>query len=145
MNIQNHKLCEKAKLYYYDYLCDDSCSPIPQSISKHIEDCQHCQKQINLLKVALSQKACVESESGQDSSAVTTMLQLHFAYIGERVTCETVRPFLPCLLDPALEIRIPTPITAHLDNCRQCAEDLNEIRKLNLNSTQLYRLSQFFA
>ena len=142
---KNNKLCEEAKLYYYDCLCDKSCGPIPQCINNHIEQCRNCQKQINQLKVALSQQECIESEQKKDRSAVTTMLQLHFAYIGEHVTCETVRPFLPGLLDPALEIRIPTPITAHLENCPQCAEDLKAIQKLNLNSTQLYGLSQFFA
>ena len=145
MNTQNNKLCEEAKLYYYDCLCDKSCGLTPQSISNHIEQCQNCQNQINQLKVALSQKECIESEQKQDLSTVTTMLQLHFAYIGEHVTCETVRPFLPGLLDPAIEVRIPTPITAHLDNCPKCAEDLKAIQKLNLNSTKLYRLSQFFA
>jgi hypothetical protein len=142
---KNNKLCKEAKLYYYDCLCDKSCGLIPQSISNHIEQCHNCQKQINQLKVALSQQECIESEQKKDRSAVTTMLQLHFAYIGEHVTCETVRPFLPGLLDPALEIRIPTPITAHLDNCPKCAEDLKAIQKLNLNSTKLYGLSRFFA
>lgn len=145
MITQNNKLCEEAKLYYYDCLCDKSRGLIPQSIGNHIEQCRNCQQQINQLKVALSQKDCIKSDQKQDHSAVTTMLQLHFAYIGEHVTCETVRPFLPGLLDPALEIRIPTPITVHLDNCRQCAEDLKAIQKLNLNTTQLYGLSQFFA
>jgi len=138
-------MCEEAKLYYYDCLSEESCGLIPQSISSHIEQCPHCQKQINRLKAVLSQKECTNSKQGQDSSAVTTMLQLHFAYIGEHVTCETVRPFLPGMLDPAIEIRIPTPITAHLDNCRKCAEDLGMLQKLNLNSTQLYGISQFFV
>jgi hypothetical protein len=146
MITKNHNsLCEEAKLYYYDSLCEESCGPIPQSISNHIEQCRNCQNQINQLKVALSQNDCDNSQQRQDRSAVTTMLQLHFAYIGEHVTCETVRPFLPGLLDPALEIRIPTPITVHLNNCPQCAEDLKAIKKLNLNGTQLYRLSQFFT
>ncbi len=139
---QNHKLCEEAKLYYYDHLCDESCGPVPQPVIIHIEQCRHCQKQINQLKVGLSQKG---SGQKQDRSAVTTMLQLHFAYIDRHVTCETVRPFLPALLDPALEIRIPTPITVHLDNCRKCVEDLKAIQMLNLNSTQLYGLSRFLA
>jgi hypothetical protein len=73
------------------------------------------------------------------------MLQLHFAYIGKHVTCDIVKPFLPGMLDPAMEIRIPTPITVHLDNCPKCTEDLKEIQKLNFSSTQLYRLSQFFT
>ncbi|MCP4256505.1 MAG: hypothetical protein GY774_03140 [Planctomycetes bacterium] len=140
-----NSLCQEAKPYYYDCLCDQSNGLIPESISSHIEQCLHCQKQIKQLEVALSQKECLESKNRQNTTAVTEMLQLHFAYIGERVTCETVRPFLPGLLDPAMEIRIPTPITVHLDNCQQCTEDLNEIRKLNLHSPQLHRLSQLFT
>jgi hypothetical protein len=138
-------MCEKAKLYYYDCLCEEKRGPIPLSTIKHIEQCSHCQNQINQLKDVISQKECINSEQGQDSSAVTTMLELHFAYIGKYVTCETVRPFLPGMLDPDIEIRIPTPITVHLDNCPKCAEDLKEIQKLNLNSTKLYQLSQFFV
>jgi hypothetical protein len=137
-------MCEEARPYYYDFLSEDSCGIIPQPVRSHIEQCPHCQKQINQIKVVFSQKDYIKSQQGQNSSAVTTMLQLHFAYIGEHVTCETVRPFLPGMLDPSIEIRVPTPITAHLDNCPQCAEDLKAIQKLNLNSTQLYGLSQFF-
>ena len=139
-------LCVEAKLYYYDFLRDESRELIPESIVNHMEQCQHCQEQISHLKDVLSQaEAYYSSEQEQVSSTVTTMLKLHFAYIGKPVTCNTVRPFLPGLLDPALEIRIPTPITAHLDNCRQCAEDLETIQKLNLDHKQLCRLSQLFA
>jgi hypothetical protein len=138
-------MCEEAKPYYYDFLSEDNGGIIPQHVRSHIEQCQHCQKQINQIKIVFSQKDDIKSQQGQNSSAVTTMLQLHFAYIGEHVTCETVRPFLPGMLDPSIEIRIPTPITVHLENCQQCAEDLKAIQKLNLNSTQLYGLSQFFA
>ena len=142
----NHNsLYGEAKLYYYDFLCDESRELIPESIINHIEQCQHCQEQIDQLKIVLSQTDGIGPEQGQVSSAIITMLELHFAYIGERVTCKTVRPFLPGLLDPTLEIRIPTPITAHLDNCQQCAEDLETIRSLNLNRKQLCRLSQFLA
>jgi len=142
----NHNaLCGEAKPYYYDFLCDERCGLIPGSIINHIEQCQHCQEQIDQLKVVLSQTDDIEPEQGQVSAAVTTMLELHFAYIGKRVTCKTVRPFLPGLLDPALEIQIPTPVTAHLDNCQKCREDIDTIRRLNLNRKQLCRLSQFLA
>ncbi|MFZ0034453.1 MAG: hypothetical protein WAK60_05640, partial [Sedimentisphaerales bacterium] len=87
----------------------------------------------------------IEPEEGQISSAITMMLKLHLAYIGKPVTCETVKPFLPGLLDAALKIRIPTPITIHIDNCRECSEDLETIRRLNLSRKQLRRLSQLFA
>jgi hypothetical protein len=142
----NHNpLCGEAKLYYYDFLHDKSRKLIPESIVNHMEQCQHCQEQIDQYKVVLSQADGIEPEQGQVNFAVTIMLKLHFAYIGKPVTCNTVRPFLPGLLDPALEIRIPTPITAHLDNCRQCAEDLETIQRLNLDRKQLCRLSQLFA
>ncbi len=146
MIAQNHNsLCVEAKLHYYDFLCEESRGLIPESVTNHIEQCQHCREQINQLKVVLSQTDGVKPEQGQVSSAITTMLELHFAYIGKRVTCKTVRPFLPGLLDPALEIRIPTPITAHLDNCQKCREDLDTIRRLSLNRKQLCRLSQFLT
>ncbi|RKY25045.1 MAG: hypothetical protein DRP62_02265 [Planctomycetota bacterium] len=139
-------LCKQAELYYYDFLFNESYEPIPEFIINHINKCQHCQQQLNQLKGVLSQaESQVEPEKMQVSSAITEMLKLHFAYIGKPVACETVRPFLPSLLEPALEVRIPTPITAHLDNCRRCSEDLETIQRLNLSRKQLRRLSQLFA
>ncbi len=142
---KHNSSCGEAKLYYYDFLHDESRELIPESILNHIEQCQHCHEKTDQLKVMLSQTDAIEPEQRQVNFAVTTMLIFHFAYIGKRVTCETVRPFLPGLLDPALKIRKPTPITAHLDNCRQCVEDLEMIQRLNLDHKQLCRLSQLFA
>ena len=141
-----HLLCEEAKLYYFELLDNESDAFVPELIIDHVGRCQHCQEQISRLKGALSQAEADDgSEGGQVGSPVAIMLRLHFAYIGERVTCETARPFLAGMSDPALEIRIPTPITVHLDSCRQCAEDLETIRGLNLNPKQLHQLGQLFA
>ncbi len=145
MIAHNDLLCRQAKSYYYDFLYSESCEPIPEYITTHIENCQRCQKQVNQLKEVLTQANAFESQQKQYDSAAIEMLKLHFAYMGGEVTCNVVKPFLPGLLDPALEIRIPTPITTHLDNCRQCSEDLEIIRGLNLNHKQLRRLSQLFA
>jgi len=138
-------LCKQAEPYYFDFLCDEGRALIPESIVNHIEQCQQCREQINKLEAALSQADALESEQGQVYSTVTAMLKLHFDYAGKPVTCNIVKPFLPCLLDPALKIRIPTPIITHLHNCQQCSEDLDMIRCLNLNRKQLCRLSQLFA
>ena len=138
--------CQQARLHYYDFLFHESQGLVPASVVDHIQSCQYCQDQLDQLEGLLSQ--CHDyTDSGPRPAGltVTTMLRLHFAYVGERVTCATVRPFLPSLLDPALKIRIPTPITAHLDNCPQCAEDLRTIRGLRLSRKQLCRLSQLFA
>ncbi len=140
-----NSLCNEAEPYYYDFLSEENQKLIPEPVINHIKQCQHCQSQVCELKSVLYQYESLEPEKSQAKAATTTMLKLHFAYIGKNVTCETVRPFLTTLLDPALEIRIPTPITAHLDHCQQCAHDLEIIRSLNLTRKQLCRLSQLFV
>lgn len=141
-----NSLCKQAELYYYDFISNESCEPVPEFIVNHIRECQHCREQVNQLNSVLFQtEGYVEPGQSQVSHVTAALLKLHFAYIGKRVTCNTVRPFLPGLLEPALEIKIPTPITTHLDDCPQCSEDLNTIRELNLSSKQLRRLSQLFA
>ena len=141
---ESNSLCKQAESYYYDLLGDGGRELVSEPIVSHVEKCQHCQEQINRLKISLLQADNRESKQGQVSPAVI-MLKLHLAYIGKPVTCEAVRPFLPTLLEPALKIEIPTPITAHIDHCPQCSEDLETIRRLNLNHEQLYCLSQLFA
>ena len=140
-----NQLCKQAKPHYYNFILGKGHELIPEYIVEHISQCQNCQEQLNRLKVALSQADSIDPEQSQANSATVTMLKFHFAYIGRPVTCRVVRPFLPTLLDPVLATRIPTPITAHLDNCQQCSEDLETIRRLNLNRNQLSRLSQLFA
>jgi hypothetical protein len=141
----SNPLCKEAEVHYYDLILGKGHELIPEHIVEHISQCRNCQEQLNQLKVALSQADSIDPEQSHANSTTATMLKLHFAYIDKPVTCQTVKPFLPTLLDPALSIRIPTPITAHIDNCHQCSEDLETIRTLNLNHNQLSRLSQLFA
>ncbi len=145
MNALNYNsLCEEAELHYYDFICDETRPSVPDLIIEHIEQCQHCRQQIKQLKKILSETEN-QGELGQTRLAVTKFLELHFVYIGKYVTCRAVRPFLPGLSDPAVEIKIPTPITVHLDNCQQCRNDQETIRKLDLNQKQLWRLGQLLA
>src|SRR4030042_4836159 len=139
-------LCNLAESYYYDFLCKETIEPIPEPIVGHIMHCATCQKQINRLRAVLSEsEEYPEAVQREVHGAVTEMLKLHFAYIVKPVTCDIVKPFLPSLLNADLDIRIPTPITAHIDNCQTCSEDLETFRELNLSHKQLYRLSQLFA
>jgi len=140
-----NSLCKQAQMHYYDFLCKESSGRIPESVINHIEHCRHCREQINKLKKTLSQVDGLESEPAHVSSAMTTMLRLHFAYIGKPVTCNIVKPFLPSLLVQALAMSIPTPIVTHLHKCRRCSEDLDSIQSLNLNPKQLCQLSRLFA
>jgi len=147
MNASNHNSkCKKAEPYYYDFTCDEKDGLIPESLIDHIQHCQNCQEHIDQLKEVLRQaENDVSSRKTRIRTAIAYMLQLHFTYIDKPVGCNIIKPFLPFLLDPKLEIKIPTPITVHLDNCQQCREDLKTIGQLNLNSKQLNRLTQLFA
>jgi len=44
-----------------------------------------------------------------------------------------------------MEIKIPTPITVHLDNCPKCSQDLEKIRELHLTQKKLSTLSRMYA
>ncbi len=141
-----NSLCKEAEPYYYDFLCEEAGGIVPNVVIDHINHCQHCQEQLSRLTCVLSiTESNIGSDQRQVSSAITTMLKLHLAYSEKPVTCDSVKPFLPSLLDPALELGVPTPITVHLDNCQKCSEELETICRLNISRRQLRRLSQLFA
>ncbi len=144
ITVNPNSSCREAELYYYDCAGSEGPGAVPEGVNEHIKGCVRCQGQIDHLKDVLSE-AGDGFELGQGSAAVVRLLKLHFAYIEERVSCETVKPFLPSLSEPDLEIRIPTPITMHLDRCRWCSEDLERIRELNLDREQLGQLCDLFA
>ena len=138
--------CEQARPYYYGYLFGEGEKHLPAEVLAHVSQCGFCQDEVNRLKIVLAETEEHAAEStGQINSAIATNLRLHFAYIGTSVTCNTVRPSLPSLADPLLEVGVPTPITVHLDKCQQCANDLETVRRLNLTHKQLCRLGQLFA
>jgi len=136
--------CTDAQLCYYNFLSEEAKGNIPQSVLGHIAKCRHCRDEINRLEALLAQ-ADKDVEQSRQSSDIIAILNLHFAYIDKSVTCSTVKPFLPSLAIPTLEISIPTPITAHLDNCRACSDDLLILGNLGLTEKQLYRLGQLLA
>jgi hypothetical protein len=137
-------LCREAETHYLNFIMEGDSDIVPRHIIDHIIGCRHCHSRIEQLSNILAQKGSSPATS-QSNAAVIAMLKLHFAYLNRQVTCRTVKPFLPTLIDPTLEIRIPTPITVHLDHCEECSQDLEKIRTLALSRGQLCRLSQMFA
>ena len=138
-------LCHEAREYYYDLLCGEGAG-VPDAIVRHVEECSFCREQIRGLQEAVS---WAESRSGppdQPGDGETTeLLSRQFEFVGERVACSHVRPFLPDLLIPSRRIRIPTPITVHMEHCPHCRTDLASIRALGLTVGQLKRLSLFYG
>ncbi len=138
--------CTNARLYYYDFLSKETRAGIPEGALQHIKQCRNCQTEMDSLKDLLVQAGeRFESEQSRKDSAISTLLRLHFEYIGEPVKCDTVKPFLASLADPVLQIRIPTPITTHLDKCQSCREDLLILQDLHLPHKYLCRLGQLLA
>jgi len=146
MDIRNtSSICEQARPHYYDLLFGRNMEFIPDYITFHVQQCWYCQKQIDELDRVLSSAAMEADTELTDVTAITDVLWLHLAYVDEPVTCGIVKPFLPGMLIPALEVRVPTPITAHIDKCAPCARDLELLRNLKLTRQQLRRLSEFFT
>jgi hypothetical protein len=138
--------CPNARLYYYDFLSKETRGGIPEGTLQHIKQCRNCQTEIDNLKDLFVQAdERFESEQSHQDSAISTLLRLHFEYIGEPVKCDTVKPFLASLADPVLQIRIPTPITTHLDKCKACRDDLQILLDLHLPHKNLCRLGQLLA
>ncbi|UCC23509.1 MAG: hypothetical protein JSW23_05510 [Planctomycetota bacterium] len=138
--------CRDAELYYYEMLSGEGAGSVPAGVEDHIRRCSRCQEELGRLEGVLSEDGSRLKPGGVGASTnIVGLLKLHLAYIGKRVSCETVRPFLASLCIPELEIRIPTPITAHLQRCRRCSEDLERIRGLNLDVEGLRHLCEVFA
>ena len=138
--------CMNAQLYYYDFLSRETRTSIPESALEHITQCLNCQTEMGRLKVLLAQAdERIDTEQSRKDSAITTLLRLHLAYIGEPLKCNTVKLFLASLADPVLQIRIPTPITVHIDKCQACSNDLLILWDLHLTHEQLCRLGQLLA
>jgi hypothetical protein len=136
--------CNDARLYYYDFLREETKADVPPRALEHIRQCWRCKDEISRLEGLLARAQEDSAQRRRESTTVAT-LRLHFAYVGKAVACGTVKPFLSNLAVPDLEIGIPTPITIHLDNCRACSDDLLTLRSLGLNHKQLYRLGQLLA
>lgn len=143
---EGSELCGRAEEYYHDFLDDENDRAIPHGVAAHMRQCDRCQRRLNRLREALDGiKSGTPSVQSQQDGGLIAELQSHFELLGERLNCRRVKPFLPGLLAPSLKVRIPTPVTVHVDQCSACAEDLESLRALGLEAQQLARLSRLYA
>ena len=119
--------CGWVEAYYHDYLEDADSPSIPAPARDHIRGCQYCQCRVGDLRALVSGLDGGSGASARDWRLIG-VLQRHFALLGERVTCSAVRALLPSLVDGSTPIRIPTPVTVHVDHCDACARDLECLR-----------------
>ena len=140
-----NRACEDAAAYYHDFLLDPGDPSLPRSVTDHIEQCEHCRGQVaRLAEVLAEAEGRDESFVSEADNALVAELQRHFDHIGDRVGCAQVKPLLPTLLLSSLQIRIPTPVTVHVDHCPECAGDLAVLGELGLDDEQLVRLGRIY-
>lgn len=138
-------LCDRAREHYYALLCHDE-GAVPEAVVRHVESCPLCREQIRRLGNVLGQgQERAEASEGEDDEETVEALDRQFEHLGERVRCSQAKAFLPALLAESPRIRIPTPITVHVENCPQCAQDLAAIGKLGLPPGPLGRLGRFYG
>lgn len=135
--------CREAEPYYYDYLQNHK-EGLSETVIAHIDACPNCQSEIQWLKEAFAKS---EESPLQDTQATlqTTQMHLHCALIDQPVRCSAVRPFLPILAMPEMEVRISTPVTEHIKACPECRQDLETLKQLDLTPEQLSTLSRIFT
>lgn len=142
----NRAECKPAQLCYYDLLDAETAASVPDDVREHVASCADCQADVDRLRDLLASAAKKpDTEQSRRDSAIVELLSLHFALVDELVTCTEVRPFLPGLADPLLRVRIPTPITVHIENCPACFKELKALTDANLTHRQLCRLSRILA
>jgi hypothetical protein len=143
MHGHGESLCQEAREHYYDFLCGGG-EAVPEAIARHIENCPFCRQEILRLGDAIHRADDPSrSPTVPAHDAVVEALSRQFEWLGEQVRCSHAKPFLPELSAPSQPIRIPTPVTVHVENCPQCAKDLAAIGRLSLAPGQLKRLGEF--
>lgn len=141
-NKTNPSECFQYSPYFYDYLCDNR-DDIPESALTHIAQCSQCTAEVDVLEAEL--KACDSSADEVGEAARLANLEFHFAYIGKDVGCIEVKPFLASMVSDSLGMKIPTPVTVHIENCPACSNDMQEIREMALPEKQLFKLGPVLA
>ena len=138
--------CGGAEVFYHDFLDDEDNPDVPQAVRKHIQQCEYCQRRLERLREMLSPVDDGSSSCpSRNDHRLVAELQSHFELLGEPLSCGRVKQFLPSLLMKAAKVRIPTPVTVHVDQCAACADDLESLRALELDDEQLTRLSRLYA
>lgn len=128
--------------YFYDMAVrrDEN---VPESVFSHVRRCSFCRTQVARLRRAVSDRQ--DGVGGQQSSAgAIGVLDSHFQLLGVPVTCSRVKPFLPELAATSVDLRIPTPVTVHVDHCPQCAADFRALRELALTGEQLESVRRLY-
>ena len=145
MKPRDKRLCNRAARYFRDIINPNPARTIPKKIKEHINECPNCIENLAQFERSQSGSDIYKETEHRRLRKVVDELKRHLELTGVEVGCRMVKEFLPLLADPELEIKIPTPITVHVDECEQCTADYSALRSLELGSEQLAILAEFYS
>ncbi|MCL5282972.1 MAG: hypothetical protein M1376_24065 [Planctomycetes bacterium] len=141
---EDERPCQEAQVHYYDLLCQEEAA-VPAVVRRHVAICPVCREKMRRLRETVLEAERTTGPAGAWQDETIEALAQQFQLLDERVTCSEVRPLLPELALESPQLRIPTPVTVHVDHCPQCAADLAALRELHLSAEQLKRLGRLLA
>jgi hypothetical protein len=133
------RLCQEARVYYYDLLSPNE-AVVPESVRRHVARCPVCREQMGRLRDTLFEAERQPSPRDSHKDETIEALTHQFQLLDQQVTCSEAKPCLPELAGASPPVRIPTPVTVHVDHCPACAQDLAALRELHLAGDQLKQL-----
>ena len=136
--------CRDAEVFYYD-LMSHTDADIPEPVRDHVQRCSFCKQRIqHLHEILCRTQEDMDLRGSPTDSEIIEALSRHLMWLGQEVGCRHVRPFLPSLVLLSSKIRVPTPITVHIQQCQSCGDDLAALGELNLTPDQLGRLGRLY-
>lgn len=142
MTIENNK-CQNAEPFFYEYF-HGSTETLPDEVLKHIENCSSCLNSIASMKDVFEQSDDAMPANSKHA-VIADKLSRHFSFIDKQVACSSVKPFMAEIADPAMRITVSTPIMVHVQNCDKCAQDIQAIESLHLQSEALGNAGCFLS
>lgn len=132
--------CQEAEIYYFEYIEKDT-EEIPADILDHLDSCNVCAENMRKLSANLEKMSEKQASLKEKGHNISNFLADQCKYVGKEVKCADAKPFLPLLASPSMKVNALTPITAHIDNCPACKNDLLTVTELELSEKRLKSLS----
>ena len=125
MTVENNK-CQNAEPFFYEYF-HGLTETIPDEVLKHIENCSSCLDSIASMK-DIFEKTDHALPDNSRHKILAGKLGRHLSFVDKPVTCSCVKPFMAEIADPTMQIKVPTPITVHVQNCENAAKTSTQSR-----------------
>ncbi|MHC4477121.1 MAG: hypothetical protein ACYTEL_15850 [Planctomycetota bacterium] len=135
--------CDDFSMEFHNLQVPEFAEKVAANVKEHLSDCKNCRARFELYKKMFPEG--LDAHGWRYIEQIGGLLFSHFSLMGAEVDCRTARPFLPLLADEERAVLVDTPVTAHVDYCQDCRNDVELLRGLGLDSQQAERLAQLYS